>query len=37
MTTTEAGATAPSEQTECGEHATHGYHKQKDEHLKRLR
>ncbi|MER6977891.1 metal-sensitive transcriptional regulator [Streptomyces carpinensis] len=46
MTTTEAGAAAPSENTveqNAGgepaghEHATHGYHKQKDEHLKRLR
>lgn len=40
MTTTEAGATAPSEPvTENTAHAsaTHGYHKQKDEHLKRLR
>ena len=43
MTTTEAGAAAPSEHgTEHGtqhgaEHATHGYHDQKDEHLKRLR
>jgi DNA-binding FrmR family transcriptional regulator len=39
MTTTEAGATAPSEDIESGghEHVTHGYHKQKDEHLKRLR
>ncbi|MGW7524686.1 metal-sensitive transcriptional regulator [Streptomyces sp. NPDC054783] len=41
MTTTEAGATAPSEAasetvSETA-HATHGYHKQKDEHLKRLR
>lgn len=44
MTTTEAGATAPSDCAtaalpgEAGhEHATYGYHKQKDEHLKRLR
>jgi DNA-binding FrmR family transcriptional regulator len=38
MTTTEAGATAPSENgTQSTQHATHGYHKQKDEHLKRLR
>ena len=40
MTTTEAGATAPSEpvtENTAPEHATHGYHKQKDEHLKRLR
>ncbi|GAA3832970.1 metal-sensitive transcriptional regulator [Streptomyces phyllanthi] len=54
MTTTEAGATAPSEKaentenTEVAENAAdlvvtdhdrgvHGYHKQKDEHLKRLR
>jgi DNA-binding FrmR family transcriptional regulator len=48
MTTTEAGATAPSETTgqkadrasQTGpepEHATYGYHKQKEEHLKRLR
>ncbi|MQY38248.1 hypothetical protein SRB17_62580 [Streptomyces sp. RB17] len=44
MTTTEAGATAPSEipggaagETAHTPHATHGYHKQKDEHLKRLR
>lgn len=47
MTTTEAGATAPSgttgQDTHGGtvqtepEHATYGYHKQKDEHLKRLR
>jgi len=31
MTTTEAGAATPSGS------GTHGYHKQKDEHLKRLR
>ncbi|MGV9344175.1 metal-sensitive transcriptional regulator [Streptomyces spiralis] len=44
MTTTEAGATAPSDGTTAAlpegaghEHATYGYHKQKDEHLKRLR
>ncbi|MET8078848.1 metal-sensitive transcriptional regulator [Streptomyces sp. NPDC005303] len=43
MTTTEAGATAPSETVaengphETHEPATHGYHKQKNEHLKRLR
>ena len=45
MTTTEAGATAPSEtpttdttpDTTPATTATHGYHKQKDEHLKRLR
>ncbi|MER6527048.1 metal-sensitive transcriptional regulator [Streptomyces sp. NPDC001508] len=39
MTTTEAGATAPSESPRggTGENVTHGYHKQKDEHLKRLR
>ncbi|MDH6451177.1 DNA-binding FrmR family transcriptional regulator [Streptomyces sp. SAI-126] len=43
MTTTEAGAKAPSETVaensphETHEPATHGYHKQKDEHLKRLR
>lgn len=47
MTTTEAGATAPSENTTNTTTnttnktntptATHGYHKQKDEHLKRLR
>ncbi|MDQ0991695.1 metal-sensitive transcriptional regulator [Streptomyces sp. V3I7] len=48
MTTTEAGATAPSENSGNADnrptaeqgghgHATHGYHKQKDEHLKRLR
>ncbi|MFH8221333.1 metal-sensitive transcriptional regulator [Streptomyces sp. NPDC018057] len=47
MTTTEAGATAPLGATgaeptapceaEGHEHATYGYHKQKDEHLKRLR
>ncbi|MEU6540578.1 metal-sensitive transcriptional regulator [Streptomyces sp. NPDC047000] len=42
MTTTEAGAAAPSGHgTEhvrhVAEHATHGYHDQKDEHLKRLR
>jgi DNA-binding FrmR family transcriptional regulator len=46
MTTTEAGAVAPSGNTaqdNAGQenaghgHATHGYHKQKDEHLKRLR
>jgi len=35
MTTTEAGATAPSD--DSTQNATHGYHKQKDEHLKRLR
>jgi DNA-binding FrmR family transcriptional regulator len=39
MTTTEAGATAPSASAEdkTAQNATHGYHKQKDEHLKRLR
>jgi DNA-binding FrmR family transcriptional regulator len=42
MTTTEAGATAPAEgataEGTCHDApATHGYHKQKDEHLKRLR
>ena len=40
MTTTEAGATtAPSEDTVITDHdrGVHGYHKQKDEHLKRLR
>ncbi|MFB7460228.1 metal-sensitive transcriptional regulator [Streptomyces sp. NPDC002405] len=40
MTTTEAGATAPSENVSGitgHEPVTHGYHKQKDEHLKRLR
>ncbi|MEU3333390.1 metal-sensitive transcriptional regulator [Streptomyces sp. NPDC002144] len=39
MTTTEAGATAPSVSGEdkTAQNATHGYHKQKDEHLKRLR
>ncbi|MCX5421844.1 metal-sensitive transcriptional regulator [Streptomyces sp. NBC_00078] len=41
MTTTEAGATAPSDDSTHSTHstqsATHGYHKQKDEHLKRLR
>jgi DNA-binding FrmR family transcriptional regulator len=48
MTTTEAGATAPSGSTgqkadqalQTGleaEHTTYGYHKQKAEHLKRLR
>ncbi|MFI2642609.1 metal-sensitive transcriptional regulator [Streptomyces sp. NPDC018610] len=42
MTTTEAGATAPCESGQAGQehaagHATYGYHKQKDEHLKRLR
>jgi DNA-binding FrmR family transcriptional regulator len=43
MTTTEAGAEAPSETVaensphEPHEPTTHGYHKQKDEHLKRLR
>lgn len=35
MTTTDTGATAPSEPV--AENVTHGYHKQKDEHLKRLR
>jgi DNA-binding FrmR family transcriptional regulator len=35
MTTTEAGATAPSGKDE--QNVTYGYHKQKDEHLKRLR
>jgi DNA-binding FrmR family transcriptional regulator len=35
MTTTEAGAKAPSP-TPAAE-TVHGYHKQKDEHLKRLR
>ncbi|WP_031050096.1 metal-sensitive transcriptional regulator [Streptomyces sp. NRRL F-5650] len=52
MTTTEAGAGAPSATTDQPEHpvetdgtdivtdhdrGVHGYHKQKDEHLKRLR
>ncbi|MFF9406264.1 metal-sensitive transcriptional regulator [Streptomyces anandii] len=46
MTTTEAGAVAPSGTTgrdkgapepATHEHVTHGYHKQKAEHLKRLR
>jgi DNA-binding FrmR family transcriptional regulator len=40
MTTTEAGAAAaPSEPAHESAHepVTHGYHKQKDEHLKRLR
>src|SRR5207302_1999228 len=41
MTTTEAGAAAPSEgsQEVVTDHdrGIHGYHKQKDEHLKRLR
>lgn len=43
MTTTGAGATAPLETVaensphESPEPTTHGYHKQKDEHLKRLR
>ncbi|MDQ1027457.1 metal-sensitive transcriptional regulator [Streptomyces phaeochromogenes] len=46
MTTTEAGATVPSgEAPEAGaqeivtdhDRGIHGYHKQKDEHLKRLR
>ncbi|MCX5049207.1 MULTISPECIES: metal-sensitive transcriptional regulator [unclassified Streptomyces] len=41
MTTTEAGATAPSgngtQSTTGTNTTTHGYHKQKDEHLKRLR
>ncbi|MFJ9906993.1 metal-sensitive transcriptional regulator [Streptomyces sp. NPDC101152] len=39
MTTTEAGATAPSDgfQDKTEQNTTHGYHKQKDEHLKRLR
>ncbi|MBQ0847566.1 metal-sensitive transcriptional regulator [Streptomyces sp. NPDC057621] len=48
MTTTEAGATAPSGETGAAEagaaeivtdhdRGIHGYHKQKDEHLKRLR
>ncbi|MER5753178.1 metal-sensitive transcriptional regulator [Streptomyces sp. NPDC002088] len=51
MTTTEAGATAPSEaavpetavseaavsEAAASEATVHGYHKQKDEHLKRLR
>ncbi|MFB7498898.1 metal-sensitive transcriptional regulator [Streptomyces sp. NPDC056161] len=40
MTTTEADATVPSESPlgDSGEHVTHhGYHKQKAEHLKRLR
>jgi CsoR family transcriptional regulator, copper-sensing transcriptional repressor len=35
MTTTEAGATAPTD--DSAQTVTHGYHKQKDEHLKRLR
>jgi DNA-binding FrmR family transcriptional regulator len=35
MTTTEAGATTPSGSGAPA--VTHGYHKQKDEHLKRLR
>ncbi|WP_276621582.1 metal-sensitive transcriptional regulator [Streptomyces gilvus] len=39
MTTTEAGATAPSDSAvdKTAQNMTHGYHKQKDEHLKRLR
>ncbi|WP_037857211.1 metal-sensitive transcriptional regulator [Streptomyces sp. NRRL S-340] len=47
MTTTEAGATAPSGSAGAQDaappenagdgHATYGYHHQKDEHLKRLR
>jgi DNA-binding FrmR family transcriptional regulator len=39
MTTTEADATVPSESPlgESGEDVTFGYHKNKDEHLKRLR
>lgn len=39
MTTTEAGSTAPSAGAEdkTAQNTTHGYHKQKDEHLKRLR
>ncbi|MFG2501574.1 metal-sensitive transcriptional regulator [Streptomyces sp. NPDC048441] len=42
MTTTEAAGTAitpdaPSEQDAPPEQQVHGYHKQKDEHLKRLR
>ncbi|GGX87800.1 metal-sensitive transcriptional regulator [Streptomyces anandii] len=46
MTTTEAGAVAPSgtagrdegaPEPVTHEHVTHGYHKQKAEHLKRLR
>ncbi|MEV7976112.1 metal-sensitive transcriptional regulator [Streptomyces sp. NPDC086519] len=36
MTTTEAGATTPSG-SGAPTPTTHGYHKQKDEHLKRLR
>ncbi|MEV5952722.1 metal-sensitive transcriptional regulator [Streptomyces sp. NPDC051987] len=36
MTTTEAGATTPSG-SGASAATTHGYHKQKDEHLKRLR
>ncbi|WP_181808022.1 metal-sensitive transcriptional regulator [Streptomyces shenzhenensis] len=36
MTTTEAGATTPST-SGAPTPTTHGYHKQKDEHLKRLR
>ena len=35
MTTTDTGAPATSETVT--ENTTHGYHKQKDEHLKRLR
>ena len=46
MTTTEAGATTPSGEAEVTgaeeivtdhDRGFHGYHKQKDEHLKRLR
>ncbi len=42
MTTTEAGAQAPSSapapvEAASGHPTVHGYHKQKDEHLKRLR
>ncbi|GGV47905.1 metal-sensitive transcriptional regulator [Streptomyces spectabilis] len=42
MTTTEAaaaatGTEAPSGSEQSAGHQTHGYHKQKDEHLKRLR
>ncbi|MFE1438364.1 metal-sensitive transcriptional regulator [Streptomyces sp. NPDC058739] len=38
MTTTEAGAEAAAEAVAGDhDHGVHGYHKQKDEHLKRLR
>ncbi|WP_267242782.1 metal-sensitive transcriptional regulator [Streptomyces sp. PR69] len=32
-----AHATAPADHAEPADHAVHGYHKQKNEHLKRLR